>query len=835
MKNLKFLNKFYLDKEKDIIINLYKSNEDEITYILETPNHNTGNLITNLAKICNVETVKNENDMKIITGTIPASINGDNEIVYIFRLGGFKIANIYENGKIEIKAKIPAITKTLMSQTKEYNLPIEKTIIKSYILKKSKFRTDLHTHMNANLSPDCLIALGISNQIRYPLYYIKKLNLRMSKKQEVEISEQRELVKEQFKDSELKGKYLTRKIDDNTFINFADFILNNLENADYNISKIRTSLSILKDGQAVFTNLEKLYIYRYVFARGVESDTKILLNENDINKIPEQDIENMVIQMLKDKEENNKYAKNNFFQNKLLWIAREYQKQGIKYVEIADTNLTKKGEPAIKLLEDVHEIMPKIEEETGVKIRFLFAIRRIPLTIIKDQKTSLNYLRENLDVMKSVAKSPYVVGSDFIGEEINDISELQPAISEIVRYVVEEDNGFTIRIHAGENDSLRDNVEKSIDCINSSLKPGEKMPKFRLGHGLYTADLKTEKGKNLIKKMQETGAILEFQLTSNVRLNNLSDLSKHPLKTYLENNIKCIQGTDGCGFYGTDTIDEQLALQNLLNLNNEDFLKMREVEDKLISDSDKYFEEKSKKFEKFLNGRTLREAILEEELLNEEKSKDNNMDLRIRKGVFAKELLKTKIKELPTDKVPIIIAGGSFNGQNRETLLTEEGQKMLEELIKKINNEKAYFVIGHKMEGFEKAIVDISKKLNKKFEIDAIVPKMISEENGQKLINENIDKIRISTENEDSGIYKSFNYEIFERRSSVVVAFDGNSPVSNLVQEAKNGKGKSKIYVNAQNTSLYEKARSLTGYVVPFNISDNIVDRILQENPEIAE
>lgn len=835
MKNLKFLNKFYLDKEKDIIINLYKSNEDEITYILETPNHNTGNLITNLAKICNVETVKNENDMKIITGTIPASINGDNEIVYIFRLGGFKIANIYENGKIEIKAKIPAITKTLMSQTKEYNLPIEKTIIKSYILKKSKFRTDLHTHMNANLSPDCLIALGISNQIRYPLYYIKKLNLKMSKKQEVEIAKKRDLVKEQFKNSELKGKYLTRKIDDNTFINFADFILNNLENADYNISKIRTSLAILKDGQAVFTNLEKLYIYRYVFARGVESDSKILLNENDINKIPEQDIKNMVVQMLKDKERNSKYAKNNFFQNKLLWIAREYQKQGIKYVEIADTNLTKKGEPAIKLLEDVHEIMPKIEEETGVKIRFLFAIRRIPLTIIKDQKTSGNYLRENLDVMKAVAKSPYVVGSDFIGEEINDISELQPAINEIVRYVVEEDNGFTIRIHAGENDSLRDNVEKSIDCINSSLKPGEKMPKFRLGHGLYTADLKTEKGKNLIKKMQETGAILEFQLTSNVRLNNLSDLSKHPLKTYLENNIKCIQGTDGCGFYGTDTIDEQLALQNLLNLNDEDFLKMREVEDKLISDSDKYFEEKSKKFEEFLNGRTLREAVLEEELLNEEKSKDNNMDLRIRKGVFAKELLKTKIKELPTDKVPIIIAGGSFNGQNRETLLTEEGQKMLEELIKKINNEKAYFVIGHKMEGFEKAIVDISKKLNKKFEIDAIVPKMISEENGQKLINENIDKIRISTENEDSGIYKSFNYEIFERRSSVVVAFDGNSPVSNLVQEAKNGKGKSKIYVNAQNTSLYEKARSLTGYVVPFNISDNIVDRILQENPEIAE
>ena len=138
------------------------------------------------------------------------------------------------------------------------------------------------------------------------------------------------------------------------------------------------------------------------------------------------------------------------------------------------------------------------------------------------------------------------------------------------------------------------------------------------------------------------------------------------------------------------------------------------------------------------------------------------------------------------------------------------------------------------MQGFEKAIVDISKKMNKKFEIDAIVPKIISEENSEELINENVDKIRISTENEASGIYKSFNYEIFERRSSVVVAFDGNSPVSNLVQEAKNGKGKSKIYVNEENASLREKAKSLKGYVIPFSMDEDIVDKIIKENPDIA-
>ena len=475
--------------------------------------------------------------------------------------------------------------------------------------------------------------------------------------------------------------------------------------------------------------------------------------------------------------------------------------------------------------------MPQIEKETGVKIRFLAAIRRIPLTIIKDQIPSNNYLKENIDVLKAVAKSPYVVGSDFIGEEINDITELKPAIKEIVRYVVEKDPDFTIRIHAGENDSLRDNVEKSIDCVVESLKPGEKIPKIRLGHGLYTPDLNSEDGKRLIKKLQDTGAVLEFQLTSNVRLNNLSDISKHPLKEYLKNNVKCVQGTDGCGFYGVDTIDEQLALQNLLNLNNNDFMQMRKIEDEIISNSESYFKEKNKEFNKFLNGRTLEQAILEEEEKNEKES--SNIVLRIKKGVFSKDVLNEKIKELPTDKMPIIIAGGSFNAQGRETILREDGINILTELIKRVDENKAYFVIGHKMQGYEKAIVDISRKLNKKFEIDAIIPKMITEDIKENLVKEKINGLRVSIENDDSGIYKSFNYEIFERRNSIVVAFDGNSPVSNLVQEAKNGKGKSKIYVNKETEVLREKAISLEGYVTPFNMNENIVDKIIQDNPQI--
>ena len=828
----KLFNKFYLDKEKDIIVNLYQTSQDELTYILETPNHKKGTLITNLAKICHLETEKNENDMKIIKGKMQAMINEENKEVYIFRLGGIKVANIY-NDKIEIKAQIPAISKTLMSQTKKYKLPIGKTFVKTYILKQSKFRTDLHTHMNAILTQDCLIALGIKHQIKYPLYYIKKLNLKMSKKQEEKIIKQRKEVERQFENSQLTGKYLTRKIDDNTFINFADFILNNLENAEKNIEKIRVSLSILKDGQAVFTNLEKCYIYRYVFAKGTPSETKIELTEEIINKIPEKDIKEIVIKMLQDNNPASTYKNNVIRQDKLLWIAREYQKQGIKYVEITDTDLVKLGMPAIKLLEEIHEILPKIEEETGVKIRFLAGIRRIVLTIIKDQITSDKYLRENLCVLKAVSKDPYVVGSDFIGEEINDIEDLKPAIKQIVQDIAYYDKGFTVRIHAGENDSLKDNVEKSIKCVEESLRPGQEMPRIRIGHGLYSKDPNTKEGKALIEKMKQTNTIIEFQLTSNIRLNNLSTLENHPIKRFLKNGVKCVQGTDGNGFYGTNTFDEQLALRNLLGVTDSEFKQMREVEDKLIQENDIYFKEKSERFKKFLNGRSIREAILEQEDKELEKIKDEEGDLRITSTVESEKVLKDKIKELPIDKIPVIIAGGSFNKKGRTTNINEKGEKIIEGLVKQLDTQKVYFVIGHKLEGYEKAIVDASKKYQKKFEIDAIIPKMVNEEVKERLEDKEITGVRISTESEELGIYKSFNYEIFERRKAIVIAFDGNSPVSNLVQEAKNGKGKSKIYVNQENEVLNEKVNSLEGYVVPFRLDENVVEKILIDNPEL--
>lgn len=61
----------------------------------------------------------------------------------------------------------------------------------------------------------------------------------------------------------------------------------------------------------------------------------------------------------------------------------------------------------------------------------------------------------------------------------------------------------------------------------------------------------------------------------------------------------------------------------------------------------------------------------------------------------------------------------------------------------------------------------------------------------------------------------------------------GNSPASNLIQEAKNGKAKAKIYINKLNKSLYNKSKILQGYVTDIEFKNNAWKTILKENPQI--
>ncbi|MBQ8599563.1 MAG: adenosine deaminase [Oscillospiraceae bacterium] len=813
--------KFYLDKEKDIVVCLDR-NQETLSYTISVANLQSDNLINNFAAISGQKTVVEEGTT-VIKGTIPCYIKGDGQRVYIFRLNGTKLANIYPNGTIEVNSLIPAIAKTFMSQTKDYQYSFRETLLKSYVPEHVKLSTDLHTHGNANLSADILIALAIKHQIRYPLYYIKKLQLTLSPAQQQFLDKQREAVKNAIDLGELSGKYRERKIDDNTFINFADLILLNMEHSTENINRIRRSLTLLKGSQAVFTNLEKLYLYRYVFTKGVEADDRIELKNTE--QIEDSDIRHYLERALNDFN-NEKYADLTFYEDTLLWIGREYQKRHIKYVEISDTTLVKKDRSAAHMLQQIHHVLPLVKEETGVDLRFLAAIRRIPLTLVKENITSGNYLTEAIQALKVVCKDPYVVGSDFVGEEINDIGELKAVIKEIVTKIASEDKNWTIRVHAGENDSLKSNMAKAIHLVEQSLLPGQSFPYMRIGHGLYCASLKSKQGKELLAKIKEHNIVLEFQLTSNVRLNNLIDLKTHPLKSYLKNGISCVMGTDGYGLYGTDSIDEQLALTNFLKVSDAEFCQMKAVEDAIIQRQQDNFTKKSKAFAEALNHRSVEQYYADEF----QKDFDDIYDVKFEIHKHPSyPVFKSRIAELPWDKYPIIIAGGSFSS-NSSAKISDSDKRLLQALLDKLDPDKVFFVVGHKLLGHEKYIVDN----NKKFDIYSIIPSLMDSKQIQKLSKANIKGIRISTESQEMGIYKSFNYEIFERRNCVLFAFDGNSAIANLVQEARNGKGRTWIFIHPKSSMLKAKATSLQGYVTINASPEEAVQKIRQMEDNIG-
>ena len=370
-----------------------------------------------------------------------------------------------------------------------------------------------------------------------------------------------------------------------------------------------------------------------------------------------------------------------------------------------------------------------------------------------DYTAPADYLASNLRTLRIVAMDPWVAGSDIIGEEINDILELHSVIRELVA-IAGENPGFVLQIHAGENDSLRDNVANSIRCVVDSLQEGQPMPPLRIGHGLYTCDLRSAKGKKLLEDMRNYDVTLEFQISSNVRLNNLSHLERHPLQQYLKAGIRCIQGTDGGALYGTNSIDEELSLEKLLGLTHEELCRMRNVEDDILLSSREVFEKKTAAFRDICPGGDT-ELFYRRKL---ECTGQLKQDLWQDSGkIDAEEALKHRISPLPGGCFPIVLAGGSFNNSQHRTQLRQEDKEFLDALLKAADPEKIVFVVGHTLTGQEGYL---ARQAQGRVPVYAIVPGMISQAEKNRLKSAGIPVI-LSIENASMGLYKSFSYEIF--------------------------------------------------------------------------
>ena len=164
-----------------------------------------------------------------------------------------------------------------------------------------------------------------------------------------------------------------------------------------------------------------------------------------------------------------------------------------------------------------------------------------------------------------------------------------------------------------------------------------------------------------------------------------------------------------------------------------------------------------------------------------------------------------------------MIVGGSFNNVNHQTELREDECHLLDELIDSVKKEDVFFVIGSSMSGYEKYLLDHAIG----FEVYSFVPKMLTEKEAERIKKEDVG-VRISIESSPLGVYKSFAFEIFKRRPSLLLALDGHSAASNMIQDAKNSQYKCWIVVDESVPSLVEKASSLEGYVTFWKPGDGV-------------
>ena len=126
-----------------------------------------------------------------------------------------------------------------------------------------------------------------------------------------------------------------------------------------------------------------------------------------------------------------------------------------------------------KYLEMIHSRLPQLERESGVKLRFLCGLpRNLPAAL----------LAREIDKLKIVGESPYIVGIDFVGFEDNKIEDLEPHIKEIASWSKTHDPEFTLRIHAGENRKNLSNVRESLHLARKY-----KM-RVRIGHAAHGLD-----------------------------------------------------------------------------------------------------------------------------------------------------------------------------------------------------------------------------------------------------------------------------------------------------------------------------------------------------------
>ena len=400
-------------------------------------------------------------------------------------------------------------------------------------------------------------------------------------------------------------------------------------------------------------------------------------------------------------------------------IAKQYRSHGVEYAELS---LRQIADP--DWLAMAHDILPTLEKETGVTLRFLAAIRRdAPLDAQYDAVERAATL---------AAYSPYIVGVDFLGQERNSTLEFRGAISfaagfrEIIPY-------FQVRVHAGESPEFPENIRVAIESGAT-----------RIGHGIYGCD------EEVLKLAQEAGVTVEFNINSNRALNFIDAHTSLELgeelhiPQYLDAGIAVTLGTDGAGIYCGGG-DAETYVAHLAGVTQEQF-------DTIAASDKRYIESMRVAQECFWNDNDIAEdprtLKLPRPRASIESPAERELKLRLKYRGLSKTLKEHHVEELALDgvsalletRIPVFFSGAANSWAKVKS--HEDVCKTISDFLSLIDPEKTVLITG----GFPTGIYSVLHFHAKRLGIPclAIIP-------GQETDPRSLD-ISLSNPNERSGI-----------------------------------------------------------------------------------
>lgn len=250
-------------------------------------------------------------------------------------------------------------------------------------------------------------------------------------------------------------------------------------------------------------------------------------------------------------------------------LGGEYAKMGVEYAEISVSDVMKP-----EYLAEAYKVIPQIEAETGVKIRFLAALWRHSPT-----EFNMDMLRR----LQALKNSPLIVGIDIMGHETNSTRAFSDVLEEAVKVGKEIHPLFQIRVHGGENPLYPENVRTIIEIAE---KTGGR---FRVGHGIY-GDLDND----MLRKAAKLGVVIEGNPISNQALNNGLDMKNlaQTYQRYLLGQVPFVLATDGHGLYGGSPQELYTGLRGS-GFSDSDIQQIVEFEDNYIKKMEAVYKDKA--------------------------------------------------------------------------------------------------------------------------------------------------------------------------------------------------------------------------------------------------